>query len=367
MREDRLAIFGPLPPPMTGMEAFTQTLLATLREAPNGPTGDWIHVDTSISRSISDRGKLRGAKVVRLIPQIVRSVRLARHGFGAYYPISQNRIGLSRDVALLAPFRLFRRPIVIHLHGGMLDRVLARQPRQATSLLRWLLSEPDSCGIVLTRSLRHCLEPLLPVDRIRIVPNTAVVPAWVREKDADATLRVLFVGTLTASKGYRELATAVAAVAREGVSVELDVAGEPHEPEDAAWIERAPRDSVRFLGRVDGVDKWRALQRAHVLALPTRYPPEGQPIAIIEGMAARCAIVATRREGIVDTVGDDEALLLEPAAGNALEESLAAALRALAGDRARVGRMADAARARYERELAPERFLATWLAAVVRH
>lgn len=59
----RLAIFGPSP--ISGMEAFTQTLLAELRRAGDGVVPDWIHVDTSISRSVSERERMRAGKVVR--------------------------------------------------------------------------------------------------------------------------------------------------------------------------------------------------------------------------------------------------------------------------------------------------------------
>jgi len=361
----RLAIFGPLPPPMTGMEAFTSTLLAELRRA-DGAAGEWIHVDTSISRSIAEREKLRAGKVVTLVRQAVRSIVLAARGFRAYYPISQNRIGLVRDLALLLPFRLARRPIVIHLHGGMLDRVLASEPGLVTRVLRWVVGGRESRGIVLTPSLRHCLEPLLPRERIGVVPNTSAVPVWTTQKQQDGPLGVLFVGTLVETKGYRELITAVAAIARDGVPIELEVAGEPYAPADSDWLEHSPREGIRLLGRIDGDGKWRAFRRAHVVALPTRYPPEGQPLSIIEGMGAACAIVATRRDGIVDTVGETEALLLEPTAGATLEADLARALRELAGARGRVAAMGRSARLRYERDLAPELFLERWLAAVGR-
>ena len=363
MKGGRLAIFGPLPPPMTGMEAFTETLLAELHSSGNGRVGQWIHVDMSISRSISERGKLRSHKVRQLVPQVLRSIVLAARGFVPYYPISQNRIGLVRDAVLLVPFRLARRPIVIHLHGGLLDQVIARQPRLVGHFLRWLLSGEGSRGIVLTPSLRHCLEPLLPAETISVVRNTTVVPGWAHDKRPGTRLRVLYIGTLIESKGYRELAAAVAELVRDGVSVELEVAGEPYEPDDVAWVSDTSAPGVRFLGLINGNDKWRALQRADVLALPT-YQAEGQPLALIEGMAAACAIVTTRCEGILDTVGEDEALLLEPRGGADLQADLERAVRGLALDRLRVTRLGKAARERFVRELAPDRFLDAWLAAV---
>ena len=49
--------------------------------------------------------------------------------------------------------------------------------------------------------------------------------------------------------------------------------------------------------------------RADVMALPSTVP-EGQPLAILEGMAAGCAILTTAQGSIVDTVGDAEGAVL---------------------------------------------------------
>ena len=124
------------------------------------------------------------------------------------------------------------------------------------------------------------------------------------------------------------------------------------------------RTSVRVLGRVAGDAKWEALRRAHVVALPTTYPPEGQPISIIEGMAAGCAIVATARDGIRDTVGGDEGVLLEPRSGAPLQADLERVLRDLSGRRERVLALVRRARARYERERVLERCVESWHASV---
>jgi glycosyltransferase involved in cell wall biosynthesis len=346
------------------MEVFTQTLLAELKQLPAERIGPWIHVDTSISKTISERGKLNARKVVGLVGQVVRSARLAARGFDAYYPISQTRIGLTRDILLLAPFRLASRRIVVHLHGGALDRFLRTQPQALTSLLRWLLGGPSSSGIVETPSLRHCLAPLLPPERIKVVRNTAFLPPEAAEKQFGDPLRVLYLSTLIETKGYRELVDAVVSLTNAGIQIELEVAGTPATEGDEQWLRSRPDcPKVRFLGSIAGEKKWHALRRAHVVALPTYYPLEGQPVAIVEGMACRCAILATRRPGILDMVGDHEGLLLEPQQGTALQRDLESALRTLAEHPNLVRSLADGARARFERELAPDRFMAAWLAA----
>jgi glycosyltransferase involved in cell wall biosynthesis len=78
---------------------------------------------------------------------------------------------------------------------------------------------------------------------------------------------------------------------------------------------------------------------------------EGAPLAVLEYMAAGCAIVATRVGGIPDMVREGvDALLVEP--GNAAE--LAAAFRLLARDPALRKTLGDSAREREEREFSLE-------------
>ena len=358
----RLAILGPVPPPTTGMETFTLGLLEQLRR--NGlPGGTWRHVDTSISRRIDERERLTARKALVVVAQAARSAWLAARGYDVYAPVSQNRIGLVRDLALLAPFRLARRRIVIHLNGGALDSVLAEQPWWLRRALRWLVGRGDARGIVVAPSLRRCLEPLLPPERIFVVHNPVEDVLPTGAKPPQPPLRVLFLATVMQTKGYRELVEAVVALADDGVPIVLDVAGLPFRDADARWVEAVSHPAVAWRGHLDGAAKRDALAQAHVVAQPSTAP-EGQPFTILEAMAASCAIVATSWPGIAATVGDREAILLPAAGGPALRSALERALRQLAEDPSRPAELGRAARVRYEREYTPELFFRAWLRAV---
>jgi glycosyltransferase involved in cell wall biosynthesis len=345
------------------MEEFTLTLLDLLENLDHDIS--WTHVDTSINRRLDERGRFRLHKLGRLAQQMAAGTRLAAQGYDAYYQISQNRVGLIRDLFLLLPFRVARRRLIVHLHGGLLDTYLRDEAKILALLLRWALKNRRNRGIVLTQSLRHCLMPLLPVDRITPVANTAKVPAWTRRKSFDGTLHVLYVGSFIDTKGYLELAGAVNSLAERGLPIELDLVGEAVTQSDADAVETiATHPTIHVRGVLTGDEKWQVFQKCHVLALPTRYPPEGQPISIIEAMAAGCAIVATRREGIVDTLSDEEAVLIEPEEGEALQANLERVLTALIEDYPEVERKGRAASKRFDEALTPPQFFRRWVSAV---
>lgn len=86
---------------------------------------------------------------------------------------------------------------------------------------------------------------------------------------------------------------------------------------------------MELVGTRTGAAKAREFAWADVFAFPTRYRNEGQPLVVLEALAAGLPIVTTRHRGIPETVrGGREALLVEP--GDV--EGLALALVRMAAD-----------------------------------
>jgi glycosyltransferase involved in cell wall biosynthesis len=150
---------------------------------------------------------------------------------------------------------------------------------------------------------------MVPAGKIHVVPNFAeeelfAPPSAIGEKFKKVDpLRVLFLSNLIPGKGHLELLEAWRKVeGRHPGSVRLDFAG-AFESEEA---ERRFLELLRgcgnagYHGLVLGEDKRSLLFAAHILCLPTYYPYEGQPISILEGYAAGCAVVTTRHAGIPD-------------------------------------------------------------------
>lgn len=129
-------------------------------------------------------------------------------------------------------------------------------------------------------------------------------------------LRLLFVGTLSQSKGLADLLEAIQPL---GSQVELSLAGAPIGPLPPALD--PPPTNVRLLGQVAHASLLQQMALHDVLVLPTLY--EGLSLALLEAMAAGMVIVTTTRSGLGSLViSGQEAILLEPGEPAALTQCL---------------------------------------------
>ena len=120
----------------------------------------------------------------------------------------------------------------------------------------------------------------------------------------DGPLRVLYLSNMIAEKGCLLLRDAVQSInAQRPGAILLDYAGGfVTDGEKEAFLDSiADSDYIAYHGIVKGAAKRELLLQAHILALPTFYPYEGQPICILEGYAAGCAVLTTDHSGIFDT------------------------------------------------------------------
>jgi len=156
--------------------------------------------------------------------------------------------------------------------------------------------------------------------------------------------RLLFVGRLTAIKGLRVLFEALEEVRKTRPGVTLTLIGDG---EDRAFAEAeaARLGGVTLRGFQSQGAVAAAYGEADALVLPSFA--EGVPVVLMEAMAARRPVVATRVGGVAELVEDGVSGLLVPP-GSAAD--LALAIARLAGDPVLCGTMGAAGRARVEAE-----------------
>ncbi|SNX74578.1 glycosyltransferase involved in cell wall bisynthesis [Cereibacter ovatus] len=179
--------------------------------------------------------------------------------------------------------------------------------------------------------------------KLKIV-HCGIDPArYGRTADRPAGKEIVFVGRLAAVKGVPVLLDAFAEVLKTHPDARLTLVGDG--PERAAIEARAEAlgGAVTFTGYLSQDEVAGVLARADLFALPSFA--EGVPVVLMEAMASRLPVVATRIAGIPELVAEGDSGCLVPP-GDA--PALARALERLLQDPDLRRRMGDAGRAKVE-------------------
>jgi glycosyltransferase involved in cell wall biosynthesis len=168
--------------------------------------------------------------------------------------------------------------------------------------MRWVIRAACrrlAAAWVLGDRLRPTFSGLVPAERVRVVPNGVPDPGALalRRGEPRRTFTILYLGQLSDLKGVDNLIDAFGTLGGGEPEARLVIAG--------AWLTR--RDETRIRARVaaspaaaridlHGVvgpeEKARLLAAADVLTLPVRSH-EGQPLVVLEAMAAGLPVVTT--------------------------------------------------------------------------
>ncbi|HUT57300.1 MAG TPA: glycosyltransferase [Phycisphaerae bacterium] len=226
----------------------------------------------------------------RLIRQIRPDVIHARN-WSAWPDVTLARL-------LVSP----RVPLIFSFHG--VDSP-GRVPRRRAWAMRILTSLTD-CVFAVSGGARDFLvhEIGLPATRVAVIPNGVDTERYAPGPPRAATGRLVVgtVGSLTAVKNHLLLIRACAMLVREGLDLELRIAGDG--PERSRLTEAAHSldvaDRVRLLGHVRDVPGF--LRGLDVFVLPSLS--EAHPNALLEAMACGLPCVGMRVGGVPEVLGN---------------------------------------------------------------
>jgi colanic acid/amylovoran biosynthesis glycosyltransferase len=180
-------------------------------------------------------------------------------------------------------------------------RSVLRRASSVTTMNREMRARLLELGAPADRT--HVLAPGTDAETIRAAGNgVAAVPG-----------RILVAGRLVEKKGFHVLLDAARQLRWDPWS--LDIIG------DGPWRDRLEAAAeglpVRFLGQVGRRELGRSLHEAQVFVVPSvraaSGDQDGVPIALLDAMAAGCAIVASRLAGIDEALEDGRSGMLVPA------------------------------------------------------
>jgi glycosyltransferase involved in cell wall biosynthesis len=351
----KVLVVGQTPPPYHGQGIMIERLIRTKM-----PGVQLIHARMGFSSDVKDVGRLRIAKVFRMFSLIVRIIyhRFADGARILYYPPGgPDRVPMIRDIIILLSTRWLFDRTIFHHHTGGTSQLYDSLPAWQKWLFRRAYFGADA-------SIRNsALNPedgkLLASKREYIIPNAIEDPcSELSDSPAETAtppevpLRILFAGSLRRSKGLMVLIEACGTLKARGVEFGLEVMGTWQNSDFAAEVAQRINElglsaDVKFLGLQTGNNKFAAFCRANVFCFPTFFKCETFGLVILEAMACRRPVVATRWRGIPSVVDDGETgFLVEPQDPGAVADRLIQ----LAEDPELRQRMGLAGRRKFERE-----------------
>lgn len=254
-----------------------------------------------------------------------------------------------------------RVPHLVHVEHNTRERYTRWRLVQS----RWLAKRTDRIVGCSEGVRRRLLEMGFPASKTIAIPNGISLQPFERADDRSFLERedgIVMIGRLSRQKDHATLVRAVALLRERGwrPPVLLVGDGKPkyRQPLEKLVRELGVADQVRFPGIIDNVPE--VLQSQRFVVLSTHY--EGMPLAVLEGMAAGCAVVASAVPGVTEVITDGEDGVLAPHADpRALADALERLWREPASAAAMARRGREKALAQYSRELMTQRYEALFL------
>ncbi len=242
-----------------------------------------------------------------------------------------------------------RKHIIIHQHGGDLKNWIRNGGEKRLMMVRRILGMADRIIVISDIHMKIICELFDDGSDIRekiiLLPNSVKIPSGIGDLSQKEKNSLLFLGRICKDKGIVELTEAIRQVKKTYPDVKLKVGGIYEE--DLKEIVESEPDNIEYVGWVEGDEKDKLLSSSEIYVLPSYY--EGQPVSVLEAMAAKCLVIASDVGGIPMMIKDHETgLLVTPGDTASLSQAIDMALsEEFSEDRVRI---CEAARQKTEQE-----------------
>lgn len=262
---------------------------------------------------------------------------------------SASRASFWRKSVFMALAMAARWPVIFHLHGGGFATFYDAQCGPVRRALVRFFLDRATCVVVVSERWCAWMHRVTRNPHVVSIHNPVALPAASTVEREPAL--VAFVGRCSEAKGTFDLLGAAAGLRASHPRIRLELAGDGDlEAVRRRATELGIGDKVTLPGWIGPRHRASLLARCGVFVLPSHV--EGQPMSLLEAMAAGCAVVASTVGGIPDVIVDGFNGLLVPP-GDA--PALAAAIERLVADSELAMQMGRAARATIASRFTPER------------
>ncbi|CAM3762726.1 glycosyltransferase family 4 protein [Flavobacterium chungbukense] len=301
----KILIIGPFPKPINGCSLANEVLLKQLKFE-GGISVDIINTNAK-NISSDNVGHFSFAKVFSFL-KVYRKIFSISNSDVVYTTPGQTFYGIVKYMPFYFYCLLIDKPYIIHVHGNH----LGNEYKSLKGFKKWFFSffiNRSSAGIVLSNSLKVNFDGLLIPRKVFVVENFAqddLVQKAAISKPKDK-LRLLYLSNLMEEKGIIDFLDSLILLKKKGTLFEADIAGIIEEESEAIIKNKFNelQGFINYHGVVSGKSKIDLLQKSNIFILPTYYRMEGQPISLIEAMAAGNIIVTTEFSGIPDIISTE--------------------------------------------------------------
>jgi glycosyltransferase involved in cell wall biosynthesis len=317
-RYKSILLIGPFPSPITGNSLSNTTLFQGLNK--KGVSVKYLNTSTKFSENL---GRFSFSKLFSFLKMYVFIYRVFFSSV-IYITPGQTFLGVIKYSPFIVISKLLGKKIVIHVHGNFIHQEYEKLSGIKKKVYYFVLSLANQ-GIVLSSMLRKNLDPFLDDDNVHEVFNfveNSILESHPVKKFHE--LRIIYLSNLMTEKGIFELLNALLILKKKGIAYRARIAGNipPNLKEKVGVKLQAILETTEYLGVVKGEAKVRLLEWGNTFVLPTYYLTEGQPISILEAMAAGNIVLTTDQGGIPDIFSKKNGYFIEKRSSKDIADKL---------------------------------------------
>ena len=210
-----------------------------------------------------------------------------------YSILSATKYGIIRDIAILLPVLLFKKRLVLHLHGFTYYKIY--QNSKLYKFLFDLLSINATLIVLCDKQKNKTLEIM---GKNGIVLNNCINKNSIAKvKKRNNKLQICYISNISRQKGTLALIKAI----QNLENIELVIAGNFLDDKEDFFELINKCENITYLGFADEKVKQEIFESSDIFCLPSKLE-EGSPISIIEAMSYGLPIIASDKGCIADMI-----------------------------------------------------------------
>lgn len=292
---------GPLPPPVHGFAWVNQQVLDGLRRR------FAVRVrDRALPRGVSSGLRKCGMPLAAFWQWFQFSLGLVFSRPRSVYLGCSGGAGMLVDCAFLLVARALRLPVYVHHHAFSYLNAPSRIARLCLGLMR----RCQHIALCSHMAAMLCRVHAVPAENILVLSNAAFLPeAGLVEPKTGAEVVVGFLSNIAVEKGILDFFDLAERFASLADGPRFLIAGPVGEAvRDVFEARLAALPNVEHVGPVYGEAKDAFYRRLDLLAFPTRYANEAEPVTILEAFRAGVPVIANHRGCIASMIDESSGM-----------------------------------------------------------